>query len=201
VEEVAIARSLRAKAGRLSTIGPVAPAIRDAPVRSQGIVRRARPRYPDGMGPWNLPEMWHALDVAGRLALAAALGAVLGIEREAKGKAAGLRTHMLVALGAALFTVSVVELGASSEALARVVQGLAAGIGFVGGGAILKEPNAQHVHGLTTAAGIWLTAAVGLVVAMGRPWIGVFATLLALAITALLGRLVGSTSHEGGTGA
>jgi len=159
-----------------------------------------RPRYPERMGPWDVPDFGHVLDVAARLALAAALGAVLGVEREVRGKAAGLRTHMLVALGAALFTVSIVEVGGSDEALARVVQGLATGIGFVGGGAILKEPNAQHVHGLTTAAGIWLTAAVGLGVAIGRPWIAAVGTLLAVTITALIGRLAGPGpgDHAGG---
>jgi putative Mg2+ transporter-C (MgtC) family protein len=151
------------------------------------------------MGSWTLPDAGHALDVLARLVLAAGLGAVLGVERQAKGKAAGLRTHMLVALGAALFTLPVVELGANAEGLARVVQGLAAGIGFVGGGAILKAPEAGQVQGLTTAAGVWLTAAVGLAVGMGRPWIGVAGALLAVSITALLRRL--EVRIDGGTGA
>lgn len=89
-----------------------------------------------------------------RLVMAALLGAILGFERELKGKAAGVRTHMLVALGAALFVLVPRMAGADDAALSRVVQGIVAGIGFLGAGTILKghDQDAGHVKGLTTAA-------------------------------------------------
>lgn len=83
------------------------------------------------------------------------------------GKPAGLRTHMLVALGSALFVVASLEFGMSSSDLSRVIQGLATGIGFIEGGAIFKLNEEREITGLTTAAGIWLTAAVGVAVGDG----------------------------------
>src|SRR5437660_1214199 len=94
--------------------------------------------------------------VALRLLIAALLGSVVGIQRERSHKAAGLRTHMLVALGSAVFTIVPLEGGASEADVTRVIQGIAAGVGFLGGGVILKLPEHARVHGLTTAAGIWL---------------------------------------------
>src|SRR6266446_1779921 len=87
-----------------------------------------------------------------RLGLAVILGGILGYERESEGKAAGLRTHILVCLGAALFMLVPLELGASLADLTRVAQGVAAGIGFLGAGAILKLSRERKIHGLTTAA-------------------------------------------------
>ncbi len=87
--------------------------------------------------------------------------AVIGWERERIGKPAGLRTHMLMSLGSARFVLRAAEAGMAIADLSRVIQGLAAGIGFIGGGAILKLPDEHQIDGLTTAAGIWLTAAVG----------------------------------------
>jgi putative Mg2+ transporter-C (MgtC) family protein len=117
-----------------------------------------------------------------RLLLAAALGAVLGYEREHKGKAAGLRTHMLVSMGAALF-VLVPQLGGMDIAdMSRVIQGVIAGIGFLGAGAILKNPSEEHVRGLTTAAGVWMTAAIGVCCGLGREATALLATLLALLV-------------------
>src|SRR5262245_3768776 len=93
-----------------------------------------------------------------RLLVAMLLGAIVGIQREQTGKPAGVRTHMLVALGAALFVLASVESGMTSADLSRVIQGLATGIGFIGGGAILKLSAEREIQGLTTAAGIWMTA-------------------------------------------
>jgi putative Mg2+ transporter-C (MgtC) family protein len=103
-----------------------------------------------------------------RVVAATILGAIIGWERERMGKPAGLRTHMLVSLGSALFVLAAAEAGMALGDLSRVIQGLAAGIGFIGGGAILKLPEEHQIDGLTTAAGIWLTAAVGVAVGMGR---------------------------------
>jgi putative Mg2+ transporter-C (MgtC) family protein len=125
-----------------------------------------------------------------RLTLAALLGGLLGIEREQNGKAAGVRTHMLVAMGAALFVLLSQQAGMPSSDMSRVIQGITAGIGFLGAGTILKSDNDERVRGLTTAAGIWLTAAIGVAAGMGRESTAVFSTLLALAIFTLVPRLV-----------
>jgi putative Mg2+ transporter-C (MgtC) family protein len=123
-----------------------------------------------------------------RLLIAAALGGILGFEREYKGKAAGVRTHMLVAMGAALFVLVPRMAGADDAALSRVVQGVVAGIGFLGAGTILKGDGlkAAHVKGLTTAAGLWMTAAIGIAVGMGREATAVLSTILAFGIFSLM---------------
>lgn len=128
-----------------------------------------------------------------RLLVAVILGGCLGYERESKGKSAGLRTHMLVALGAALFVMVPLEAGVMVADLSRVLQGITAGIGFLGAGAIIKLSGEREIRGLTTAASIWLTAAVGIAAGMGRETTAVLSTLLALFILAVLGRL---THHE-----
>ncbi|WP_218933715.1 MgtC/SapB family protein [Rubripirellula lacrimiformis] len=95
-------------------------------------------------------------------AAAMLLGGVIGIERQISGHFAGLRTHMLVSLGAALFILSCRESTTGAEFdLTRVVQGIAAGVGFIGGGAILKTGQEHKVHGLTSASSVWLSAAIG----------------------------------------
>lgn len=127
-----------------------------------------------------------------RLLIAAILGGILGFEREQKGKAAGVRTHMLVAMGAALFVLVPQMSGSQADAMSRVVQGVIAGIGFLGAGTILKnqEGDEGHVKGLTTAAGLWLTAAIGVSAGLGREATAVFSTLLALAIFSVMPRIV-----------
>lgn len=125
-----------------------------------------------------LEDGGHFVRVAVRLGVALGLGAALGAGREHYGKAAGLRTHMLVALGAALFIVTSTEAGVPAEHLTRVVQGLTTGIGFLGAGVILKMPEERKISGVTTAANIWLTAAVGLAVGMGLLWPAVLAVAL-----------------------
>ncbi len=126
--------------------------------------------------------------VSVRLLMAALLGAVLGFEREMKGKAAGVRTHMLVAIGAALFVLVPRMAGADDAALSRVVQGIVAGIGFLGAGTILKghDLDASHVKGLTTAAGLWMTAAIGVAAGMGREATALFSTILALVVFSIM---------------
>jgi len=124
-----------------------------------------------------------------RLTAAALLGAIIGFQRETMGKAAGLRTHMLVAAGAALFVVACLESGMSSDGLSRVIQGLATGIGFIGAGAILKLAEEREITGLTTAASIWMTAAVGVAVGLGRWGSAVISVVLTWVILAVLGRM------------
>jgi putative Mg2+ transporter-C (MgtC) family protein len=126
--------------------------------------------------------------VAVRLLFAALLGGILGFQREMAGKDAGLRTHMLIAVSAALFIVVPQLEDFHREDVSRVLQGLLAGLGFLGGGAILKVADERTIHGLTTATGIWLTAGVGIAVGFGRIGTAMLATGLAFLILGGLGR-------------
>ena len=145
----------------------------------------------------DLPDLEQATRVLLRLFLAAVMGGLLGFEREAQGKDAGIRTHMLVAMGAALFVLVSQQDGMLSADLSRVVQGVIAGVGFLGAGAILKLDGEERVKGLTTAAGIWLTAAIGVAAGMGREATAVLTTLLALAVFALVPKLVALIDKPG----
>lgn len=120
-----------------------------------------------------------------RTLMAAVLGGVIGFEREFHGKPAGIRTHMLVALGSALVVLVPLQAGFGEDAMARVVQGLLAGIGFLCAGSILKLEGEEHIRGLTTAAGLWMTTGIGLAAGMGRETTAVLSTVLALVILAL----------------
>ena len=110
------------------------------------------------------------------------LGGLLGWEREHAGKAAGVRTHMLVAMGAALFVLVAQQAGIEAADNSRVLQGIIAGVGFLGAGTILKGDAESQVKGLTTAAGIWLTAAIGVAAGLGREATAVLSTVLALVV-------------------
>ena len=120
-----------------------------------------------------------------RLAVAAGLGGLLGVERTMGGHWAGLRTHMMVALGAAIFTIVGTKMGPDADAT-RVVQGIAAGIGFLGAGTILKLSDRMEVIGLTTASSIWLAAAIGTGAAQGLYTISVAGTVLSLVVLAAM---------------
>ncbi|MBQ5946131.1 MgtC/SapB family protein [Massilia sp. ST3] len=121
-----------------------------------------------------------------RLLVALVLGGLLGYERESVGASAGLRTHMLVSLGAALFVLIPLQAGMGIQDLSRVLQGIVAGIGFLGAGAILKQTDKDDIKGLTTAASVWLTAAIGIAAGMGREATAVLSTLFALVVLAIL---------------
>ena len=116
------------------------------------------------------PELDTSTMVA-RLGLALAMGAVIGWDRQRAGKAAGMRTHMLISLGSCLFVLLPAGLGAQADALSRAIQGVATGVGFLGGGVILHHARSPGgpamVQGLTSAAAIWLTAALGVISACG----------------------------------
>jgi putative Mg2+ transporter-C (MgtC) family protein len=136
-----------------------------------------------------------------RLLLAALLGAILGIEREHAGKAAGVRTHMLVSMGGALFVLGPLQSGMEPEDLSRVIQGVVAGVGFLCAGTILKTRSEGDVQGLTTAAGLWMTAAIGVSAGMGREATAVLSALLAFIVLALerpLRRLIRGKQDEDG---
>jgi putative Mg2+ transporter-C (MgtC) family protein len=93
---------------------------------------------------------------------------------------------MMVSVGAAVFVMAAVEAGAAISDTTRVIQGLATGIGFVGAGAILKSKENNEIRGLTTAASVWLTAGLGTAVGLGRIWMPLLASVLALAILSVM---------------
>ncbi|MEO8312880.1 MAG: MgtC/SapB family protein [Caldimonas sp.] len=132
-----------------------------------------------------------------RLVLAAVLGGALGYERERSGKAAGLRTHMLVAVGAALVMLVPQQGGMAVGDLSRVIQGIVTGVGFLGAGAIIKHRSEHSVQGLTTAAGVWMTAAIGIACGLGRDATAVISTVLALIVLSVVPHLVGKVEAGG----
>lgn len=158
----------------------------------------------------NLPS---DLDSFGLVALAALLGGVIGIEREIADKPAGLRTHIFVAAGAALLVllaegaVDFFQRSGSGEKIEadpiRIIQAIVVGISFLGAGTIVHRRGSE-VEGLTTAASIFLTASIGIAVALGRVWLAVATTLLALLVLTavnwiewkLLGKSPPDTSRE-----
>lgn len=140
-----------------------------------------------------LPGEW--LDIASRLGLAVLLGGLLGLDRELRHHAAGLRTHMLVALGAATTTVMALSLydrllldnpQINADPL-RAIEGVIAAIGFIGAGAIIQGQSAGRVHGLTTAANIWICGAIGLAAGAGHHMVAIACFLFALFILSILG--------------
>jgi len=107
-------------------------------------------------------------EIALRLAVALAAGAAIGIDREIKKRPAGLQTHALVSIGAALAVLAVVASSPSADAFSRAVQGIVTGIGFVGAGVIMQYERERRVEGLTTAASIWTAAALGMAAGAGQ---------------------------------
>jgi putative Mg2+ transporter-C (MgtC) family protein len=150
-----------------------------APV-SDAVLATLREEFSD------LPDAAGITRITVGLLVAVALAGLLGWERERRDASAGLRTHMLVGLGSALFVLVPHQAGMAIEDLSRVLQGVIAGIGFLGAGAILKLDDKERIHGLTTAASIWTTAAIGVAAGMGRESTAILSTLLALAILRLL---------------
>jgi putative Mg2+ transporter-C (MgtC) family protein len=139
-----------------------------------------------------------------RVVVAAALAAALGFERERARKPAGLRTHMLVGIAAALYT-ALAELsvlgyegkpGAPDADPIRAIQAVALGVGFLGGGMIVTSRNGNQVKGLTTAASIWATAAIGLAAGLAHYVLAVGATVLLLVVLRLLVRFDRSGGEE-----
>ena len=125
-----------------------------------------------------------SLDYVWRLLLAAALGAAVGLEREYRQKPAGLRTNILIAVGSALFTVISMTMTIGSGDSSRVAGQIVTGIGFLGGGAIMR--NRDTVHGMTTAATIWVNAAIGVAAGVGQYSLATFATALTLFVLVIL---------------
>jgi len=134
----------------------------------------------------SLPNTQEAVRVVIRMLAALLAGGIIGLQREASGKAAGLRTHMLVCAGTTLFVLAAIDAGMEQDALSRVIQGLVTGIGFLGAGAILKVESSHQIKGLTTAAGIWMTAALGVAIGLGQLGTAAIGTLLAWYVLAVL---------------
>ncbi len=137
----------------------------------------------------DVPDLAEATVICIRLAVATVLGGLIGYDRERRGKAAGLRTHMMVSLGAALFILVPLRSGMEVADASRVLQGIIAGIGFLGAGAILKQDKFGDIKGLTTAASIWVAAAVGISAGMGREMTAIIGTLAALFILVVMARV------------
>ena len=121
-----------------------------------------------------------------RLVVAAMLGGILGYERERKGRSAGVRTHMLVAVGAALFVIGPLQSGIEVGDLSRVLQGVVQGSGFLGAGAIMVRSAQHQIEGLTTAASIWATAGIGIIAGLGLEATAVLSTTIVLLILAVV---------------
>ena len=134
---------------------------------------------------WDWSEFW---DVFTRVGAAALLGGALGFERGWKGRAAGLRTHMMVSIGCAVFMLTGLEVaGDQPEAATRAVQGIAAGIGFLGAGTILKLDRELEVVGLTTASSIWLAAALGTAAGLAEYTMAIVTVIISLFVLVVLG--------------
>lgn len=128
------------------------------------------------------------IDIVVKLILAALLGGLVGLERERDKRPAGLRTNMLICIGAALFgMIPIYYFNNSSAEVSRLWQNILTGVGFLGAGAVLKEE--RHIVGLTTAAGIWAVAAVGLAIAAGLYFIAFSAEAIILVTLLLLRRI------------
>ena len=139
------------------------------------------------------------LDLALRLIAATLIGGLVGLDREVRRKPAGLRTHALVSLGAALVIVVVIRTTPVGyqhvDAVSRVIQGIIAGVGFLGGGAILKSNDNEMVHGLTTAASIWLVAALGIACGAGQ-WVTALVACLIAIVVLVVGSPVEALVHR-----
>lgn len=139
-------------------------------------------------------DIFHTLgwqEIALRMGSATLAGAVLGLNRELRGKPAGLRTNALVSLGSALLILAALGIASDvgndlqANVMSRVMQGIVTGIGFLGAGVILRDTDGTQVHGITTAATIWLTATLGILCGAGMWKVALLAVFITLAILIL----------------
>jgi putative Mg2+ transporter-C (MgtC) family protein len=136
-----------------------------------------------------VPQWDIASQVILQMIIAAILGGSIGLERLLKGKPAGLRTQMLVCMGSTLVIVVARLDGIPLADISRIINGILTGIGFIGGGVILKITQDREIRGVTTAASIWATAAIGIAVGLGQVWIAVISMLVVWIILSVLGYL------------
>ena len=139
---------------------------------------------------FSVPDAATLAVIAARVLTAALLGGLIGWERERKGRAAGLKTHILVSIGSALFVLAPLLADIDGGDVTRVMQGIVSGIGFLGAGAIIKMQKDERVEGLTTAAGIWMTAAIGMAAGMGQEMVAVITTVVALMVVSAVPRVL-----------
>ncbi|MEH2325384.1 MAG: MgtC/SapB family protein [Nostoc sp.] len=138
------------------------------------------------------------LNISFRLCLALLIGAIIGLERQISRKPAGLRTHILVSFGSAVFTLIIMQTDGSQsqsshDALSRVIQGIAAGVGFLGAGEIVRQSSQEsqrlEIHGLTSAAAIWVSAALGIAAGCGLWQLALIGALLTFLVLTVFKRL------------
>jgi putative Mg2+ transporter-C (MgtC) family protein len=129
-------------------------------------------------------------EAAAKIVVASLLGLIVGLEREWGGHPAGLRTNMVIAVSSCLFTILSIEgfpLRGSAQDTARVAAGIVTGVGFLGAGVVLQSKG--HIRGLTTAATIWLVAAIGMAVGIGLVFLAAFSTVFATILVVILAPL------------
>lgn len=131
-----------------------------------------------------------------RVIVAAFLGGLVGMQREKAGKPAGVRTHILVCLGTAVVVLASAGMGMNLDGQSRVIQGIVTGIGFIGAGSILKVNEERDIQGLTTAAGLWMTAAIGIACGGGEIGIALISAVLTVIVLALAGVLEARTRQK-----
>jgi putative Mg2+ transporter-C (MgtC) family protein len=136
-----------------------------------------------------LPDTQQLARVIIRLIAAVLFGAAIGYQRESIGKPAGIKTHILVTVGTTVFVLGCAGSGMDSDALSRVIQGIVTGIGFIGAGSILKLDKERDIQGLTTAAGVWMTAAIGVTIGLGGIGLALIATILTLTVLTVMGSI------------
>ena len=134
----------------------------------------------------SLPDAHEAAQVTIRLLAALIAGTVVGLQREHSHAPAGLRTHMLVSMGVTLFVFIGLDVGMAHDAQSRMIQGIATGVGFLGAGAIIKMKDSLEIHGLTTAAGVWMTAAIGVAIGFGRLGVAAIGVVFAWFVLAIV---------------
>jgi putative Mg2+ transporter-C (MgtC) family protein len=144
----------------------------------------------------DIPDVEAITRISVRLTVAAVLGGLIGYERERKSRSAGVRTHMLVCVGTAVFVIGPMQAGMQINDMSRVLQGIVQGIGFLGAGAIVIGTMSQRTQGLTTAAGVWATAAVGMLAGLGLESTAVLVTIFVLIILAFLPLILNSLSQS-----
>jgi len=136
---------------------------------------------------YGLPDGRHLAIVIIRVIAAVILGGIVGLQREKAGKPAGLRTHMIVCLGTAVVVLACLAGSMDMAGLSRVIQGIVTGIGFIGAGSILKLSEQREIKGLTTAAGLWMTAAIGVAVGLGSLGVALIGTATTFLVLSLIG--------------
>jgi putative Mg2+ transporter-C (MgtC) family protein len=146
------------------------------------------------MNLWEWPVFW---DDLARIGAAAVLGGALGLEREWHGHWAGLRTHMMVSIGSAIFVIGgATAAGQNVDGPSRVIQGVAAGIGFLGAGTILKLGEKMEIKGLTTASSIWLAAALGIAAGLAEYALAIASAVVSLFVLGVLGPIEKFLEHR-----